>query len=151
MDFEKGAARRLEGYGKVQTSPSRDGRQPRMLPPARILPASIAAARTLREVRATAASRKSEIATALTELPVPAAQLLQEYFDLTCAEVKLAQSLARGLSLEEAARHLNIKMLTARTQLAAIFAKTGSQRQGKLIAILSRIAHLSCSPRHPNA
>ena len=86
--------------------------------------------------------RKSRIASALDDLPVPSAQPLQEYFDLTLAEVKLGQSLTRGLSLEEAARHLNIKMSTARTQLAAIFQKTGTQRQGKLIAILSRIAHM---------
>jgi DNA-binding CsgD family transcriptional regulator len=92
---------------------------------------------------ATPAGRRSRIESALTDLPVPAAQPLQEYFDLTLAEVKVAQSLARGLSLEEAARHLSIKMSTARTQLASIFAKTGSQRQGKLIAILSRIAHMS--------
>jgi DNA-binding CsgD family transcriptional regulator len=144
MNLEKGAARQLASYGEFETSNATHERpRPRLLPPMRILPASIAAARTLSDAASAAPSRKSQIAYALTDLPVPPAQALQECFDLTCAEVKLAQSLARGLSLEEAARHLNIKMSTARTQLASIFAKTGSQRQGKLIAILSRIAHLS--------
>ena len=143
MDLEKGAARELASYGEFEPSTTLREERHRLLPPTRILPARLAAARALRAVPSTAASRKSQIASALTDLPVPPAQPLQEYFDLTCAEVKLAQSLARGLSLEEAARHLSIKMSTARTQLAAIFAKTGSQRQGKLIAILSRIAHLS--------
>lgn len=144
MDLEKGAARQLASYGEFETSSNtRDRPQHRLLPPTRILPARIAAARALRDVPPNTNNRKSQIASALTNLPVPATEALQEYFDLTSAEVKLAQSLARGVSLEQAARHLNIKMSTARTQLAAIFAKTGSQRQGKLIAILSRIAHLS--------
>lgn len=144
MDWDKGAARQLASYGEFETSSTTRGSPlPRLLPPTCILPARIAAARALRDARATVAKRKSQITSALSDLPVPPAQLLQECFDLTSAEVKLAQNLARGLSLEEAARHLNIKMSTARSQLAAIFAKTGSQRQGKLIAILSHIAHLS--------
>jgi DNA-binding CsgD family transcriptional regulator len=78
----------------------------------------------------------------LTRLPVPSANLLSEYFDLTPAESRLAQIMAQGSSLEESAQALNIKMSTARTQLASLFAKTNTSRQGKLVAILSRIAHL---------
>jgi DNA-binding CsgD family transcriptional regulator len=144
MDFEKGAARQLASYRDFRISGRmHEGPQPRLPPTTRVLPASIAAARALRDAPRTLASQKSKIVAAFNDLPVPPARPLQEYFDLTLAEVKLAQSLARGLSLEEAAQHLNIKMSTARTQLASIFAKTGSQRQGKLIAMLSRIAHLS--------
>jgi DNA-binding CsgD family transcriptional regulator len=143
MDLEKGAARRLASHGEFESSNDTSERPSRLLPATHILPASIAATRVLRDVPSTPASRRSRIASALTILPVPSAQPLQEYFDLTSAEVKLAQSLARGMSLEAAARRLDIKMSTARTQLAAIFAKTGTQRQGKLIAILSRIAHMS--------
>jgi DNA-binding CsgD family transcriptional regulator len=54
----------------------------------------------------------------------------------------LAQRLATGDSVEEVAQRLNIKMTTARTQLAAIFAKTDTRRQAKLVAILSHIAHV---------
>ena len=61
---------------------------------------------------------------------------------LTTAEARLAQRLARGDSVEEVAQQLSIKMTTARTQLAAIFAKTDTRRQAKLVAILSRVAHL---------
>jgi DNA-binding CsgD family transcriptional regulator len=144
MDLEKGAARQFAGCAEFEApNAKRDGLPSRLLPPRGVLSSAIAAARTLREVPASPASRKSRIESALTDLPAPPAQPLQEYFDLTWAEVRLAQSLARGLSLEEAAGHLNIKMSTARTQLAAIFQKTGSERQGKLIAILSRIAHIS--------
>lgn len=140
MDLEKGAARRRSTFEFGDTgdlSPSRS------LPPVRALAPSIAVARALRDASLQAAGRKSRLVSALNDLPVPSGQLLQEYFDLTLAEVKLAQGLARGSSLEEAARQLNIKMSTARTQLASIFAKTDSQRQGKLIAILSCIAHMS--------
>ena len=144
MNPGKGAARVLARYPELGArGDGRDLDASPMLSPARVLPAKLAVARSLCEAPVNLASRKSRIASALDSLPVPSTQLLQEYFDLTLAEVKLAQSLARGLSLEEAARHLNIKMSTARTQLASIFLKTDSQRQGKLIAILSRIAHMS--------
>ena len=78
----------------------------------------------------------------LFDLPVPSEARLKALFDLTTAEARLAQRLARGDSVEEVAQELSIKMTTARTQLAAIFAKTDTRRQAKLVAILSRVAHL---------
>jgi len=79
---------------------------------------------------------------AILDLPVPSETRLKALFDLTAAEARLAQRLARGDSVEEAAQALGVKMTTARTQLAAIFAKTDTRRQAKLVAILSRVAHL---------
>jgi DNA-binding CsgD family transcriptional regulator len=79
---------------------------------------------------------------AVYDLPVPSQARLRSLFDLTIAEARIAQRLACGDSVEEAAQKLNIKMTTARTQLAAIFAKTDTRRQAKLVAILSRVAHL---------
>ena len=76
------------------------------------------------------------------EFPIPSEARLRALFQLTAAEAKLAQRLACGDTVEEVARKLSIKMTTARTQLAAIFAKTDTRRQAKLVAILSRIAHL---------
>ena|ERR1043165_3888048 len=144
MDSESGTARQRASYvALVLPGETRDLVQSLLPLPKTALPSAIAAARALRDAPLAAARRNSKIASALDSLPVPSAQSLQEYFDLTSAEVKLAQSLARGLSVDEAAGQLNIKMSTARTQLASIFAKTDSQRQGKLIAILSRVAHMS--------
>jgi DNA-binding CsgD family transcriptional regulator len=82
----------------------------------------------------------------LTTLPVPSEARLRQLFDLTPAEARLAQALARGDALEEVAVKLKIKMTTARTQLAAIFAKTQTRRQAGLVAILSRLAHLDEIP-----
>lgn len=78
----------------------------------------------------------------LMDLPMPSEQRLRELFDLTPAEARLARGLARGDALEEVAGVLKIKMTTARSQLAAIFAKTQTRRQAGLVAILSRLAHL---------
>ena len=63
--------------------------------PVPMIPPGLAVVRALRETRVTAESRKTRIASALNNLPVASAQLLHEYFDLTSAEVRLAQSLAR--------------------------------------------------------
>ena len=79
----------------------------------------------------------------LKHLPVPSEETLRNVFDLTQAEARIAQNLARGASLEEIATRLQIRMSTARTQLASIFSKTSTCRQAKLVAVLSRLAHLS--------
>lgn len=67
---------------------------------------------------------------------VPSLQVLMGLFDLTPAEVKLAADLANGLSLQEAAGRSGVQMTTARTHLARIFHKTGTSRQGQLVALL---------------
>lgn len=82
---------------------------------------------------------------ALYDFPVPSARLLQECFNLTPAETRLAQFMARAESVEDAALALGVKPCTARSQLAAIFEKTGTARQAQLVALLSRLAHLSQS------
>jgi DNA-binding CsgD family transcriptional regulator len=88
----------------------------------------------------TATERASAIA--IEDMPVPDEARLKALFDLTTAEARLAQLLSRGDSVDEAARTLCVKISTARTQLAAIFAKTDTRRQAKLVAVLSRIAHI---------
>jgi DNA-binding CsgD family transcriptional regulator len=80
--------------------------------------------------------------TDLHDFQVPHEDTLRAVFDLTPSEARLAQAMTRGDSLEEVATSLGITMSTARNQLAAIFAKTGTQRQAKLVAILTRVALL---------
>ena len=78
----------------------------------------------------------------ILDLPTPSEARIRAMFGLTAAEARLAQLLASGDTLEEVARKLRIKLTTARSQLAIIFSKAGIRRQTKLVAILSRIAHL---------
>jgi DNA-binding NarL/FixJ family response regulator len=86
--------------------------------------------------------RVSDLLAELVNFPIPSESLLRRFFELTPAETRLAQALTCGESLEEVAERLNVKMTTARTQLAAIFAKTSTNRQAQLVAILNRVAHL---------
>ena len=67
---------------------------------------------------------------------------LRELFGLTAAEARFAQLIASGDSVEEVAEKMGIKLTTARSKLAVIFSKTETRRQTKLVALLSRIAHL---------
>jgi DNA-binding CsgD family transcriptional regulator len=69
--------------------------------------------------------------------------LLSRVFLLTPAEARLAALVAAGLSLKVAAEELAIKRETARNQLKAIFAKTGTHRQGQLIALLLTLCSLA--------
>jgi DNA-binding CsgD family transcriptional regulator len=56
-------------------------------------------------------------------------------FDLSPAEARLAASLAAGLSMAETAEANGITLATARTYLNRVFAKTGTHRQGELVAL----------------
>ncbi|ANI79637.1 MULTISPECIES: helix-turn-helix transcriptional regulator [Sphingobium] len=63
-------------------------------------------------------------------------EALRERFQLTRAEAGLALHLAQGASLADAAVALDIAYNTVRSHLRAIFAKTGTHRQGQLITLL---------------
>jgi DNA-binding CsgD family transcriptional regulator len=71
--------------------------------------------------------------------PVPE-DLLRAAFGLTPAEARLACRLAAGARLEDAAGALGIARNTARNQLRAVLAKTGTRRQSQLVAMLARLA-----------
>ena len=105
--------------------------------------ASAGAPRPQAENENWAAGHDRDLMAELRDIPVPPEPMLHRVFDLTPAEARLARKLARGDSLEQVAQALDVKMTTARSQLAAIFAKTGTCRQAQLVAILSRLAHLA--------
>lgn len=54
----------------------------------------------------------------------------------TTAEARLADALLNGQSLAEFSEHVGVSINTARKQLAALFAKTGTNRQAALVAWL---------------
>jgi len=62
--------------------------------------------------------------------------VVRKLFDFTPAETALAQVLADGLTLDEAATELGISKNTARAHLRSIFSKTGVTRQATLVRML---------------
>jgi len=64
---------------------------------------------------------------------------IRELLGLTAAEARLASVLAEGAGLVEAARRIGIAHNTAKAQLQSIFAKTGVNRQAKLVALLTAL------------
>jgi DNA-binding CsgD family transcriptional regulator len=78
----------------------------------------------------------------LQKSPRPNAQTLQDIFGLTPAEATLAVQIAAGGSLAVIASTNKVKIATARSQLASIFAKTHTRRQAELVALLARVAVL---------
>ena len=68
------------------------------------------------------------------------AATLARLYRLTGAESRLALALLRGETLAEAAHRSGISIATARTQLAAVFQKTGTTRQAELVRLLIALA-----------
>lgn len=64
--------------------------------------------------------------------------VLMQLFDLTPAEAGVAQALAHGDALEDIATALDISPHTVKTHLQKLFRKTGTCRQGELVAMLHR-------------
>ena len=62
--------------------------------------------------------------------------LLRILFDLTPAESRLAATLFRGCSLEEAGEALGVTRNTSATQLKSIFSKTNTRRQSDLMRLM---------------
>jgi DNA-binding CsgD family transcriptional regulator len=65
--------------------------------------------------------------------------MLRQAFQLTASEARLALCLAAGKSLEETALDMAIVLETVRSHLKSVFRKTGTHRQGELIALISRL------------
>lgn len=67
------------------------------------------------------------------------AEAVRSIYRLTPSESKIAALMMAGHSLQEASEILHITKETARTQIKAVFQKTGTRRQGELISLLSGI------------
>jgi len=63
-------------------------------------------------------------------------EVLRQLFDLTPAEAGVAQALAHGEALEDIAMALDVSLHTVKTHLQKLFRKTGTRRQGELVAML---------------
>jgi DNA-binding CsgD family transcriptional regulator len=69
-----------------------------------------------------------------------AGRKLASLFGLTDAETRILQHLAQGLELREIAQQLSLSIHTARNQLKSVLRKTGQRSQGRLLALVSRMA-----------
>lgn len=63
---------------------------------------------------------------------------LQQAWGLTRAEGRLAELLVRGLSLDDVAGQTGVSKNTVRSQVRSMYEKTGTHRQGELVALLFR-------------
>lgn len=63
-------------------------------------------------------------------------QQLMDFFRLTPAEARLVRALAHGETIDEYAVHEGLKRTTARTQLQAALAKTGTRSQKDLVSLI---------------
>ena len=70
----------------------------------------------------------------------PNADLLNNIFDLTPAQSRVARLLLTGKSLQQAASELRLSRETVKSHLKIIFAKTGTHRQAELLKLLSSIS-----------
>lgn len=86
------------------------------------------------------------IVTPLDGVGVPDSAMLNGLFDLSPAEARLVQKLARGLTINQIADDLDISVATLRSQLRSVFAKTGTSRQtelGRLIGSMGMVNPLT--------
>ena len=79
----------------------------------------------------------------MEDCPQPDEELLQEVFLMTPAETRLARRLSRGENLTAIAQELRLSIGTLRVQLKSLFLKTGTRRQGELIALLAHLTRLN--------
>lgn len=76
----------------------------------------------------------------------PLAELLTGLFDLTSAEARIARGIASGMSVEAMAAQTGLSRETIRTQLKAVMAKTGTDRQADLALLLSSARPIPGAP-----
>lgn len=67
-------------------------------------------------------------------------KVVQASFGLTDAEAQVTLLIARGLTLKQTASELGISVNTARNHLQATFAKSGINRQGDLVLVITQLS-----------
>jgi DNA-binding CsgD family transcriptional regulator len=67
----------------------------------------------------------------------PSEDVLNGLFDLSPAEIKVAQGIVSGKTIDSVALDLKLSRETVRGQLKSVFAKTGTGRQAELVGLLA--------------
>jgi DNA-binding CsgD family transcriptional regulator len=76
------------------------------------------------------------VITSVAHPEMASTQVVQDLFDLTPAEARIARGIAAGKTVDELARGAGLAVGTVRQQLKAVFSKTGVSRQAELVGIL---------------
>ena len=87
--------------------------------------------------------------TPVAQQNAPSGELLQALFDLSPAEARVAGLIAEGQAVDSIAESLAVTPNTIRTQLKAIFTKTGVGRQAELASLLSASGLRTPPWKHP--
>ena len=80
------------------------------------------------------------IVTPVDRAAVPTAEVLQGLFDLTPAEARIARGIAGAQTVDALAGAAGVTRETVRSQLKAVLAKTGLNRQSELVSLLAGVA-----------
>jgi DNA-binding CsgD family transcriptional regulator len=76
------------------------------------------------------------VITTVSRPRIASAKVLQDLFDLTPAEARVAHGIAAGKTVHDLAREAGLALGTIRQQLKSVFSKTGVSRQADLVALL---------------
>lgn len=79
------------------------------------------------------------VVTPLDREVAPDADLLSGLFDLTPSEANVAKGIGAGMDLSAIAHGRGVSLETVRSQIKAVLAKTGMERQADLVGLLTRI------------
>jgi len=82
------------------------------------------------------------VITPLTSPDTPDVNLIRGLFDLTHSEAKVARGITQGLTISEIATRDGIHPETVRSQVKAVFAKTGTRRQAEVAALLAGVPRI---------
>jgi DNA-binding CsgD family transcriptional regulator len=77
----------------------------------------------------------------------PTTDLLAGLFDLSPAEARIAHFILEGDTLRKAAQRLGVSLETTRTQLKAVMAKTGTNRQVDLVRLFASLPQVRTGER----
>jgi DNA-binding CsgD family transcriptional regulator len=72
----------------------------------------------------------------------PTIESLRRAFGLTYREAEMTIAVAQGQGLKAAAAKMGVATTTARSQLQQAFAKTGTNHQAELAALVRTLTHL---------
>lgn len=70
---------------------------------------------------------------------IPGSDIIGALFDLTPAEARIARGIAEGASPADLSRKLAVSVETVRSQLKKVYAKTSTNRQSELAALMTRL------------